>query len=327
VKFFVGYQLIGQYFKLFSLIFAIGLCMRFRLLFFVLVGSLAFSLPLTGDFNRALHTAKAYQKPMAVVFTGSEWNPESKRLEDAILASEEFAKEMGNECILVHLDYSNTAPLSANVLVLNHCVKEEYHVETFPTVVLVDSDGMEICRTGFFPIDGREYALHLKTKLSEYDALCNADHGDIASLYFRAKKLGCGRLVHEFLELGLEKTRDPRLLMEEYARLAKKGDQETPHGIAVRLDLLSAKIPDLLSRMAILDYQIAGNIAPLEAHCKTLKRNDANLWQIELLIAEHYTKAGMLQKALAHARSASENAPIASKVAIMETVKEIEKTN
>lgn len=284
--------------------------MRIIQLWLLTVSCLVFSLPVTTDFARARELAKAYQKPLAIVFTGSEWDETSKKMCSDVLENPEFVREIGNTCIFVHLDFS-TPTGSSNEMIINNCARQEYHVEMLPTVILIDPDNMEICRTGYFPISGKEYALHIKTKLKEYLDLQNSTSHDYLSLYHRAQKLGCDRLEQQFIQAGLDNERSPELLIEEYSRLVRKQEDNCANGFRLRDEIVSIAPPAILSRLAMLDYQRTGDVSFLEKASE--ERPD---WRLMVIIAEHYVKKGEMKKSLSFARKAAETAPDDSKLVI-----------
>ena len=67
------------------------------------------------DLSKAQSAAKKQNKLIYIVFTGVEWNESSKNLNEIVLTSEAFTKEMLQNYVLVHYDFTE-AEREANKL-------------------------------------------------------------------------------------------------------------------------------------------------------------------------------------------------------------------
>ena len=98
------------------------------------------ALPITEDYECALELSKTYQMPLALAFVGSDWAPPCDMLENGA--------NLGNQCIFVKLDFPEVNRQGPRVIARNFALKEEFHVQTFPTVILLSHEGEEITRFG-----------------------------------------------------------------------------------------------------------------------------------------------------------------------------------
>lgn len=104
------------------------------------------------DYQAALAQAAKENKPVLLEFTGSDWCPPCKMLAADVFAKPDFKKFAENNLVLVELDFPNSKPQSDALRKQNQKLQEEYNVEGFPTIVLLNSKGKEIAReVGYQP--------------------------------------------------------------------------------------------------------------------------------------------------------------------------------
>lgn len=101
------------------------------------------------DYAAALRTAKEQQKRVLVNFTGSDWCVYCKRLQAEVFSRAEFVAWAKEHVVLVELDFPRNKKLPAELAEQNEKLQEQFSVEGFPTVVVVDADGKELTRTGY----------------------------------------------------------------------------------------------------------------------------------------------------------------------------------
>lgn len=92
------------------------------------------------SFEHALHDAKVQEKPILMVFAGSDWCKPCIKLKKEILESDEFSSYREN-LILLYLDFpfSKKKSLSKVEREHNDALASIYNKEgTFPKVLLVD---------------------------------------------------------------------------------------------------------------------------------------------------------------------------------------------
>ena len=95
------------------------------------------------DVDAALALAKKENKAVMLEFTGSDWCPPCIMMGKEVFSKDEFLKAASKDYVLVHLDFPKKDKELAEK---NQPHLEEYKVKGFPTVVLLDSEGVEFSR-------------------------------------------------------------------------------------------------------------------------------------------------------------------------------------
>lgn len=94
------------------------------------------------DFNAAQEQAKAENKSMLVLFTGSDWCPPCQNLHDSVLTSSEFADKVPNQLITVVCDNPRNASLvSPEERKQYQTLSTKYKVSGVPSLFLIDAEG------------------------------------------------------------------------------------------------------------------------------------------------------------------------------------------
>ena len=104
------------------------------------------------SFNSALSKANTEDKPIVLVFSGSDWCGPCIRFKKKILDSEEFVGFASNNYVLYNADFpkkkKNT--LSQEKLDANKGLAEKYNPKGhFPLVVVLDKNESILGKTGF----------------------------------------------------------------------------------------------------------------------------------------------------------------------------------
>jgi thiol:disulfide interchange protein len=95
------------------------------------------------DVDAALVLAAKENKAVMLEFTGSDWCPPCIMMGKKVFSKEEFVKAASKDYILVHLDFPKKDKELAEK---NQPYLEKYKVSDFPTIVLLDSKGVEFTR-------------------------------------------------------------------------------------------------------------------------------------------------------------------------------------
>ena len=105
------------------------------------------------DYDVALAKAKEANRPILLEFTGSTWCPPCQRLKKETTSQPKFLQYAEENLVLVELDYlSSGEPTNKQFAEKNSNLLQEYAIEGFPTLVLLNADGEEIARNvGFLP--------------------------------------------------------------------------------------------------------------------------------------------------------------------------------
>lgn len=98
------------------------------------------------NVEAAKQQAKKQDKAVLLDFTGSDWCGFCIRLKKAVFDKDEFAKFAEKNLVLVEVDFPQKKKLPADVKKQNDALQEKFHIEGFPTIVLLDGDGKELGR-------------------------------------------------------------------------------------------------------------------------------------------------------------------------------------
>jgi protein disulfide-isomerase len=109
------------------------------------------------DYKQAQERAKASNKPLLLEFTGSDWCPPCRQLQQQILSTPEFQQYARNNFVLVELDYPRAKVQAPDIVQQNQILAHRFSIEVFPTVILLNSEGKKIGELiGFDPRAGPE---------------------------------------------------------------------------------------------------------------------------------------------------------------------------
>ena len=264
-------------------------------------------LPITENFNRAEEVSRLYQKPLVLAFVGSDWAPPF----DVV----DFEQGIGNQCILVKIDFPELNRQSPDRIQENAALKERFGVKTFPTMILLASNGDEITRFGEVGstqiLEAIKTYQHLLAEVAQHQK-------PTQGLYLRAKQLGALQLTEQLMKKGLEE-REPYFCVERYAQMVGEGLGLTQDAARLKETGLAADPENKLGihlRCAMLEFQAHEHLEkPLEAvkplveYIQGVGRNDPDLWQINLFISEYLMKHNLKEEALKFAESSMKGAP------------------
>ena len=191
------------------------------------------------NFEAARAKAKAEKKLLLVCFTGSDWCIFCKKLKNDILDKEVFQTQVPKKFVLVELDYPRTKEISKDLKEQNARLAQQYKIRGFPTVLLLDTEGHPIAKTGYRTISPEEYV----KLLAEFPQI----HDSIVAMKTKAAKLqGLSRakmldeIVTGYDKLGIE-NEDVRKYAEEIASLDSQNQAGLKTKYTVRSLLAEAK--------------------------------------------------------------------------------------
>lgn len=118
------------------------------------------------DYNQALGYAKEMNRPVLINFTGSDWCSWCIKLNKEVFSLEAFDKYAKEYLVLLKLDFPRSIPQTPETKAANEKLMNQYGVQGFPTIVLVDSEGKELNRTGYQPGGVDAYVKHLQSLLA-----------------------------------------------------------------------------------------------------------------------------------------------------------------
>jgi len=108
----------------------------------------------TADFAGAQSRARQENRPMLVLFTGSDWCGWCVKLHRDVLSKPAFRKFAESKNLeLVYLDFPRKSAMSAEEKQRNRDLAAKFEVSGFPTTVLLGADGKELGRISGFARD------------------------------------------------------------------------------------------------------------------------------------------------------------------------------
>lgn len=113
------------------------------------------------DFAEATATAEKTQKPIVILFTGSDWCVWCLKAEKEIFDTPEFAAAAGDKFIFVKADFPLDKDMPLNLIAQNEKLKNQYGVKGFPTIVVVSPTGKALGSVGYSEGGGAKFAATL----------------------------------------------------------------------------------------------------------------------------------------------------------------------
>jgi protein disulfide-isomerase len=115
------------------------------------------------DFKKAQQEAKANKKLLFIDFTGSDWCGYCIRLDRDILSKQQFKDYASKNLVLLEIDFPRRKEQTSAVKAQNEKLAQEYQIEGFPTLVVLDGDGHKVWRyDGFFPNGAEAFIAELE---------------------------------------------------------------------------------------------------------------------------------------------------------------------
>ena len=104
------------------------------------------------DYKKAQQEAKATNKFLLLDFTGSDWCGWCKKFDREILSQSQFKDFARGNLVLVELDFPRAKPQNPEVKKQNLELAQQYQVQGFPTIVVLNSNGQKLWQyDGYFP--------------------------------------------------------------------------------------------------------------------------------------------------------------------------------
>lgn len=136
------------------------------LLFFVSIGVVAQDWK--ENYNDALAQAETDDKPLILVFSGSDWCPPCKRLDKNIWTSEEFKSFSSEKYVLYKADFprKKANQLPQEQLNQNKKLAERFNPKGhYPLVLVLDKSEQVLGKTGYQKISPKDYIAVLNSFL------------------------------------------------------------------------------------------------------------------------------------------------------------------
>ncbi len=298
----------------------------------------------TDQFHKAVKIGKERHKYLLLAFVGSDWCPWSQKLENEVLTHAKFAKPLKDDLLFVWVDFPENERLPEERKEINSSLKEKYNVKELPTLILLDDAGEQVCKFGYMALEAEGFANHIQTlvqdykemkELSETTDLKTVAQDALQSFYIKAKNLGCGKLQEEFMQAGLQIDNGTFFLLERYSNLLETLKIRDPAVQELRKSIVSRDPKNLNGthfKLAMLEFNRLSNhpkkrgnphaaIEPLMAYVKEFgKKDEENLWKVEMMIAQYFFSKGVMTKALQHATASYDSAPDSAKEEIAQSI-------
>lgn len=105
--------------------------------------------PWITDYAAALAEAKQRDARILALFTGTDWSPASKKFRDEIALHPDFLGTVGREYVLLRLDFPRATTQLEALRVQNAQLRERFGVTSYPSVILLTTEGREFGRVDF----------------------------------------------------------------------------------------------------------------------------------------------------------------------------------
>jgi len=139
-----------------------------KLLFFaiLMVSIVTFAQEDHSNFESTLAIAKSQNKNVLLIFSGSDWCAPCMKLEKNVFQTEIFKTEAANNWIVFKADFpkKKANALPKEIQEQNDKLAEKYNRDgNFPFVLVIDSNGKVLGRTGFKNTTAQDYITELKS--------------------------------------------------------------------------------------------------------------------------------------------------------------------
>lgn len=237
--------------------------------------------------------------------------------EQKIIESAEFSKKIQDKAQIITIDCTQFSKEEMQNL------KDKYHFNEIPRLILVDQNDQEMMRFAFKgekPETLAERILHTIQQVKDLEKAAqsltelNLPESALEELYKSASILKRNHEASIFLEKGVEKN-GLFFLLEKYRFCLNTDEGKAYREKIVALDPQNQK--DALLTLALIDFQHLASqcpsknaIKPLEDYLLHFGENDEkNRWRLEMMIAQFYLNYDEWNTSLKHAEVALQKAP------------------
>jgi thioredoxin-related protein len=117
------------------------------------------------DYRKAQEEAKANNRFLLLDFTGSDWCDPCKKLDKEILSQSQFRDYARDNLVLLEVDFPRAKQQSVELKKQNQELAQQYQVEGFPTIVILNADGQKLWQYEGYFVDGPEAFIEQLEKL------------------------------------------------------------------------------------------------------------------------------------------------------------------
>ena len=198
----------------------------------------------TDDWDAAMKKAAVEKKTVLALFTGSDWCIWCQRLEGEVLSKKEFSDEVGKTFVPVFLDFpSDKSLVSKATAKRNQELAKKYGVRGYPTVLLLDSKGEVLAKTGYQKGGPKKYLAHVNGLVK---------NGPLLQKHikpYEKKFEAIGARLNEAADAIAQKTPGDREAKKKavYAAMPKFAGPFIDEATALRKELAAEKVPEAIA--------------------------------------------------------------------------------
>lgn len=119
------------------------------------------------NLERAKRIAEKYDADILLSFNGSDWCKWCIRLEEEVFEKQEFLDYAAEHFVLVLIDFPRKKPMARETKAYNDMLRQQYKVQGFPTVLILDSAGEVRAKTGYVKGGPAAFIKRLRQQLGE----------------------------------------------------------------------------------------------------------------------------------------------------------------
>ncbi len=210
---------------------------------------------LTKDFDKAIVLSKVYQRPLVLLFTGSDWDEASAKLIEEVKTSKQFAK-LEKQAIFVWLDFPEIQTILPEQIKKNFFLKERLNIKQFPQIVLLDEAQEVISRIGVLSDCKTNLSMAIEQKFDGFytiqrflqDDSKEKTSEEVKKLYTLAQQLGIEGCALSLQSLGVEIEKDAFFKLEKHLNELSLGLDDK----ALRNEILCKGTSEQLFRLALV---------------------------------------------------------------------------
>ena len=114
------------------------------------------------NFEEAKKVAAEKNLPILADFSGSDWCHWCVKLDEEVFSKDEFKKYAKDNLVLFMADFPRRTKQAPDIKKQNEMLATGYGVRGFPTVLVLDSTGKQIAKTGYQAGGPAKYIEHIK---------------------------------------------------------------------------------------------------------------------------------------------------------------------
>ncbi|MEP6776843.1 MAG: thioredoxin fold domain-containing protein [Chthoniobacterales bacterium] len=101
------------------------------------------------DYKQAQQKAKVDNKLLLMDFTGSDWCGWCIRLNKEVFSRPQFKDYATKNLVLMEVDFPRAKQLAGSVKQQNEQLANQYQIQGFPTIVVLNGDGKKVGELGY----------------------------------------------------------------------------------------------------------------------------------------------------------------------------------